>query len=261
MNVLTVAGLLARIPPAWASAAASAASPLAAVLSPQRRLAWEENVDASAAARPSGFFAARKPFYHHLLLLYESLAMLGGRRFRIVVEGEEHLREALARRCGLLVATAHVGNWHIGARLLHERTGRPVHSVAGIQMSRAWTGGLRLAYRRHGIRVHPIRGATRRFVRVLRGGGVVGLHIDGNLHAGAGPATRGIVLLARRSGVPILPGVCERTAPGELTARFWPLLEGGSSAREVTRLDDLLLDFVRGRAEQWSLFRPLWGAR
>jgi lauroyl/myristoyl acyltransferase len=151
-----------------------------------------------------------------------------------------------------------VGNWHVGARILHERSGLPVHSVAGTQMMRAWTAGLRLAYRRLGLRIHPRRNASRRLLRALRNHEVVALHLDGDQHEGVGPATRGIHLLARRTGCMILPAITERSGPGTLTLRFLPFVKGGAATPEPEVLASLLVDLVRDHPEQWTLFRPLW---
>jgi len=219
---------------------------------------------AANAGAPGSPPLGHRPLYHHLLTHYETLAMLGGRSFEIRTSGEEHLREALARADhtgagGLILATVHAGNWTLGGLLIHERTGRSIHTIAGTQITRGWTGELRRLCRARGIRIHSKRGSTPRLLRVLRAGGVVALHLDGDQHARSGIATRGASLLSRRSGAPILPGVCERVAPGVFVARFWPPFDGGEAAPSPARLEETILALVRGRADQWALFRPLWG--
>ncbi len=211
-----------------------------------------------------------RPFYHHFLMHYESLAWIGGRSFAVRAEGEEHFREAVARGGGLILATVHVGNWVLGGRWIQERTGKAIHTIAGTQIAPGWTRDLRLLFRRRGIRIHPRGGATQRFLRVLRAGGTVALHLDGDQHGRTGArggansrgrveiATRGAALLSRRSGATILPGVCERISPGAFVARFWPPLDGGDAAPSPERLEQILITLVRSRGMQWSLFRPLW---
>jgi KDO2-lipid IV(A) lauroyltransferase len=189
---------------------------------------------------------------------YESLALIGGRTFTVRAEGEEHFRAAIARGGGLILATVHVGNWVLGGRLIHERTGRTIHTIAGTQIAPGWTRDLRLLFRRRGIRIHPREGSSARLLRVLRKGGIVALHLDGDQHARPGVATRGAAILSRRSGATILPGVCERIAPGVFVARFWPPMDGGESAPSPERLEEILVALVRDRGEQWSLFRRLW---
>lgn len=254
MRITEFARLIARLSPKGAAAVAGLASPLAAAVSRRGIDAWESNL------RAVGLDAKRRslPLYHHLLLQYESLALIGGRRFDVEVRGEEHLHDALDQGCGLLVATAHVGNWHLGAQVLHEISGLPVHSIAGTQMFRGWTGGLRLAYRHLGIRVHQRTRSSVRLLRALRNREIVALHLDGDQHAGVGPATRGIALLARRTGAPILPAFTGRSEPGSMSLTFRPFLRGGSRSPDPESLAAILVDLVRHHPEQWTLFRPLW---
>lgn len=73
--------------------------------------------------------------YKHFLtfgkLLLDRTAMIGGstHRFRIEFDGEEYLRSALAEGKGLILISAHVGNWQ-GAGHLLSRLGKPVNVVA-----------------------------------------------------------------------------------------------------------------------------------
>ncbi len=209
---------------------------------------------------PSGLFPTDGPVYHHIMMLYESLAMLGGRRFVVRAHGIERLDNSLRLGRGVLLVTAHVGNWHLGAQFVAARSGRPVHSVAGVQLARGLTGPWRLALRRAGIRIHPRGRDVARLSRILRAGGIVGLHLDGDQHALPGPATRGIALLARRTGATVLPAVCLRERPGRFAVAFLPPHAGGPAAPRPELLERLLLDMVRERPEQWALFRPLWGS-
>lgn len=258
MRLIAAPGLIARIPPAAAGAWAALASPVASTLAPGRARAWEANLRAIGpdlhASRPS----ARRVAYHHLMMLYESFALLGGRRFDIRSRGDEHLDGALARGRGVILVSAHVGNWNLGAHQVAERSGRPVHSVAGVQLARGLTAPLRLAMRRIGIRVHPRRGAVARFTRILRAGGIVALQLDGDQHAESGLATRGIRLLARRTGAAVLPAVCVRDGQGRFTLEFHPLVMGEPIASSAGVFERILRDLIGERPEQWALFRPLW---
>jgi lauroyl/myristoyl acyltransferase len=262
MRVRSIARVAAALPPAGAELAAWIAAPLLPLLSPSKARAWQSNarrVAPTSTRVPSVGVIA--PFRHHLLLLYESLAMVGGRKFMVEREGEESLHAALAEGRGVLVVTAHLGNWHLGARELHEETGRTIHSVAAVQMLRGWTDDLRGAYRSLGLEVHAREGSSSRFAQILRRGGIVALHLDGDQHGARGPATRGAALLSRRTGCPVLPAVCERKGPGRFVVRFGRALAGGRSAPDPERLSDLLIEMVRGRTDQWALFRPLWACR
>jgi hypothetical protein len=206
-------------------------------------------------AFPSLFAVA--PFVHHLLVHYETFAMLGGRRFSIEVEGEEHLHTALAGGAGVLVATAHVGNGYLGAHWLHERTGRAVHTVAGTQIGRGWTREIRLACRRRGIRIHSRRHAAPLLLRALRAGEIVALHLDGDQHEGSGLATRGSLLLARRARAPVLFATSERRGPGRLRIRFSAPLGSDGTGSDSRTLARRLRELITARSEEWAIFRRL----
>src|SRR5512143_2618190 len=126
MRLLGIPRLAAAVPPRSAVAVASIASRFAALALGSRTRAWRANILAIGGAAPSPWIPEWSPFRSHLLAHYESLAWIGGRDYSVRTEGEEHLRAALERRGGLILATAHVGNWVMGGRLVHERTGRAI---------------------------------------------------------------------------------------------------------------------------------------
>jgi KDO2-lipid IV(A) lauroyltransferase len=260
MRLADASQLVARVPPRVAGVAAEIVTPLLRLAARGRARAWTANLRAAGIPAPIRAGVTGGPDYHHLMMLYESIAMLGGRRFALRAEGVGRLDEALATGRGVLLVTAHVGNWHLGAQYVAARSGRPVHSIAGVQLAPGWTGPWRLALRRAGLRVHPRARSFARLSRILRAGGIVALHLDGDQHAMPGPATRGVATLARRTGATILPAVCHRERPGRLTVGFHPSLPGGNAAPGPALLERVLLDLVREHPEQWALFRPLWGS-
>lgn len=260
MQLAHAARLIARIPPRAADMGASCLAPLLDLCARERIRAWRSNLHAASIRVPDGGFSSRTATFHHLLMVYETLALLGGRRFEIRASGIERLDGALRTGRGVLLVSAHVGNWHLGAHFVAARSGRPVHSVAGVQLTPRLTGPIRLALRDAGIRVHPRRGAVARFARTLRLGGVVGLQLDGDQHGARGLATRGIDLLARRTGAVILPAVCLREGPGRFRVEFRDLPGPEACPCRPETLERCLIDIVRESPEQWALFRPLWGS-
>jgi hypothetical protein len=290
MRVELLSYVAARVPHAAVGPAARLLGAVLAWSRPRQVRAWRENVRALGAplkdvpltplgapltAVPSAASAERarthaaapavaasnpeSVFTHHLLAHYEAFAMLGGRRFSVDVEGEEHLRSALRRGKGLLVATAHVGGWNVGAGWLHATTGLHVHTVAGTQIGRSWTSAMRRAYGRRGIWIHDREGSTPRLVRALREGEIVVLHVDGDQHAAPGLALRGLQVLAKRSLAPILPGVVERCPGGVSRIRLFPPLSMRSGAGSPSLPEMVLQLLGSARPEQWTLFRPLAG--
>lgn len=243
--------------PGPASVAAAFAAPWLGLASFRRREAWIANLRMLGDAGGGSPWRWPRPFYHHLLLLYESIARIGGRRFPVRVEGGEHLLDAIARGRGVVVASLHLGNWLAGAEAAAGLTGRPVHSVAGVQLLRGWTGELRLAYRAAGIRIHGTRRPVPGLLRALRRGEIVALQIDGDRHAGEGIGTRGVQTLAARTGAAVLAARCVREGPGRFAVRFDPPISGDRTETLDRALRDGLKCAVRSAPHQWVLFRRI----
>lgn len=258
MQMRWAAGLMAGIPPSVAGLFCRSISPLVVPILRRGVDAWLENLQAKGIPTAGPSPSRRSVIANHLLLHYESLAMLGGRQFSVRVEGEEHLEGALSAGRGVLIATAHLGNYHLAAAEVHARTGRTIHSVAGTQLLSAWTEDLRSSYRKIGLRFHDSSESVPTLTRALRSNEIVALHLDGDQHAGKGTASRGIALLSRRTGAPILPAISTRTAPGRIALRFLPVLSPGDRTPRYTEIESILVDAVRERPDQWVLFRPLW---
>lgn len=78
---------------------------------------------------------------------------------------------------GVLVATAHLGNWELMAAALAAR-GFPVHAIAARRQSgplHAWLAAWRA---RLGVTVHPPGGGARAVIARLREGGVAAVFVD-----------------------------------------------------------------------------------
>lgn len=260
MRVALLSYLAARVPPVAVTPVARGLGVILAWTRPGQARAWRHNVQALGRGGLGHTPHPAAAFAHHLLAHYEAFAMLGGRRFRVAVDGEGHLRSALATGKGLLVATAHVGGWNVGAGWLGAATGLRVHTVAGTQIGRSWTRELRRSYRERGIWIHDREGSTSRLLHALRAGEIVVLHVDGDQHAGSGLALRGVCALARRSGAPVLPGVVGREAGGGMRIRLLRPFHVDCTAR-VSEVSEAIAQLLRSqRPEQWTIFRPLAGA-
>lgn len=258
MRLRSIARAASVIPPGLASIAAAMGAPWLGLALSRRRRAWIGNLRDLGDPGAGTLRRWPRPFYHHLLLAYESLARIGGRRFQVHIEGGEHLRESIARGRGVLLASLHMGNWIAGAETAAALAGRPVHSVAGVQWFRGWTADLRRTFRAMGIRIHGGRRPAAALLRALRRGEIVALQIDGDRHAEAGGiATRGLSALSSRSGAEILTAHCIRIAPGRFTVRFDPPLASDPAGRLDRVLREEMRDTVRARPHQWILFHRI----
>jgi KDO2-lipid IV(A) lauroyltransferase len=124
---------------------------------------------------------------------------------------------------------------------------------------------------RQGLRLIGWRN-LRALFRVLREGGNLVLFCDVGFRRGdvpvefLGEATTfppGPAALAARSGAPMMPVACRRTAQQRFRARGLPLVrpegDGPTQIHSATqRLADRLAEVIAQDPGQWYMFRPVW---
>jgi Kdo2-lipid IVA lauroyltransferase/acyltransferase len=208
-----------------------------------------------------------------LLGLFEAGASIDSPKEAIIakvrVEGEQHLRDALARRRGVLALSAHLGNFAIiGARLA--AAGYPF-SVVVKHPSNDEFAQLITQYRAQvgidTISAKPRREAVRKIVQALRENRIVLVIADEfksgeitvefmglNLPAPRGPAT-----LALRTGAVTLPMFAPRRPDGSIVLAIACAIEAvhrESLEDTITATTALytrhLEDVIRRYPDQWS---------
>lgn len=187
----------------------------------------------------------------------------------VAVQGEEHLKRALAKGKGVIVLSAHLGNFTmIGPRL----TAAGYAFTAVIKQPRD-EGFARLmdSYRAQvGIKTisaRPRQLAARQILKALRENDVVLLIADQFKSAGveveffgrSSQAPRGPVTLALRSGAALLPMFMLRNPEGLLTLYIEPelnLTQSGNLQEDLTTnvamFSRTLETMVRRFPEQWN---------
>jgi KDO2-lipid IV(A) lauroyltransferase len=130
---------------------------------------------------------------------------------RTTMVGFDAFREAATAETGLVLLTAHLGNWEIGGASIVAR-GVPLDVVAKGMANRGFQEELFAARERMGMRVVEMGDAARESLRTLRRGDVVALLADQSAHRGGialpffgRPAStaRGPALFAARSGAQV----------------------------------------------------------
>jgi KDO2-lipid IV(A) lauroyltransferase len=192
----------------------------------------------------------------------------------IEVKGAEHVREAYAGGKGVIVYSAHLGNWEAIAAV-GEPLGMRLHSV-GRALDNPYLDRLLVAHRsRYARSVVPKEGGLRRIVQLLREGCGVAMLLD--QHAGSQgilvpflgrPAAtfRAPAEIAWKFGLPILGGFGVRVDGSprfrlEFQEVLWP---DSSRPREdeVLRLtqaiSDRIAEYVRRYPEQWNWLHRRW---
>lgn len=192
---------------------------------------------------------------------------------RTEVEGEEHLREALDRsQNGVIVVTAHLGNWELLGAAMAMR-GYPLTVVYRRRDNPRLERLLRSWRTRPNFEPIPRGAAARGVLQALRARRVVALPVDQNVNRREGmfvpffgrlASTRtGPARLAMRTGAPVLPAFIERVGKGPRhRIRVHPPLEIAPEAealgRNLARINAALEDAIRAVPEQWTWTHRRW---
>ena len=149
------------------------------------------------------------------------------------VNGEDILKNALKTNHGILIVTAHIGNWEVAQHYM-QNFDKPF-SVVATKMKQAWANRLLDHLRsRFGNAVIDKKGGLPQIMQALRRGEIVALLIDQSrrkqgiavtFFGREATATPAAALLAMRCKSTVLPGFCVRDPDGQLTIHLKPPLE------------------------------------
>ena len=237
------------------------------------RQAFGDTLEAPAVER-----LARDNFRHYGTVLAELLRLpgLSDRALldRFEITGLEHVRTAIGRGHGLIVMTAHVGNWEYLAAaqaaldLDIAVITRHAHQHG---VDRFWQN-LRRA---RGIRFLDNYRSLRDVLRRLREGGAVGMSIDQNEGGTTGArvdffgreagTVKAPALLSVRTGCPVIMALSWRDSGGCHHATFSEEIapvRGRDLAdtvdRTTRRYNAMLEDFIRAHPAQWTWVHRRW---
>jgi len=195
----------------------------------------------------------------------------------VEVQGAGHLERAAAPGRGVLVATAHLGNWEllgsVASRLGHETT-LVVRPPAG-RGSHRWVNRQRL---RSGVElIEEGQGDLARMLLTLRRGGLLGITIDQrprrstrslSMRFLGRPArvSRAVAALALRTGAPIVVATTHRTGDGKhrvvIEPPLWPDRDGRPLAQLVIELTGrccaIVEEAITAHPEQWLWHHRRW---
>ena len=188
---------------------------------------------------------------------------------------QEYLEQALRPGRGVVIATAHFGNWDMAGAILARHT--PLSAVAETFRDERLNSLIQSQRNEKGMSIIPMEGSARRILRVLQQNQSVAIVVDRPLDADAGvPVTffgqrtyvpGGPAALALKSGAAIMPGYVWYGHRHQFYLRAFPPIfpqdrKGAGKAEEVVRLTqciyDSLEEMVREWPTQWYMFRPFW---
>jgi KDO2-lipid IV(A) lauroyltransferase len=219
---------------------------------------------------------ARESFEHFALAFSDFLRLdsmapetLAG---AIEIRGGEHLEAARAAGRGVILVSAHLGNWEWGAAWLAAR-GPRVHVVARAHANERVERWFRRRRRDWGVSMLPARAPWSTAARVLRRGEWVAVMADrpalgGGAGAGRrrpGSACAFAAALARRTGALVLPAVMIHLPGRRYAACFEPAFAPARAGRGApagvaapgTDLGAILRRLLRRHPEQWCAFEAV----
>lgn len=191
----------------------------------------------------------------------------------VIIEGIRYIDASLSLGKGLIIASAHIGNWELGAVALG-LSGYSVNAVAlphNHKMVDAFFNGQREA---NNVSVIPIARAVRGCFEALAKNEIICLVGDRDFTQGGivvdlfGKPTmvpRGPAVFSLRSKAPIVAGFTIRQDNDKFRLRFNPPIKFtpvGEYEKDVYSLTKLYLkqieDCIRLYPGQWSMFRQFW---
>jgi KDO2-lipid IV(A) lauroyltransferase len=193
---------------------------------------------------------------------------------KVRISGEEHIQRALELNKGLILISAHLGNWEAGFQFFSCFFQMPITGVAKkirFKPLHRWLNRLRI---RFGIKIVDKKGALPDMRLALRRGEVIGLLIDQskrsesvdvNFFGKTVTATPAAALLALRCKSPVIHGFCVREADGQLSLRLDPplnLQRTGDLRADLIANTQMMTDVVeraiREHPAQWLWLHKRW---
>lgn len=181
----------------------------------------------------------------------------------------DHLERAVALERGVILVTAHIGNWELGGAVI-KALGHPLTAVAFPQRV-GKTNELFFHQRRlRGMNVIPLGQAARGILEALRRRELVAMLADRDytphhdILPFFGRPTRlsiGPARIAHKTGAPIVPGFVLRQADDTYLLRFYPPLlpETGLTVMDIQlRIRDILQIEIAENPTQWFIFEDFW---
>jgi len=187
----------------------------------------------------------------------------------VEVVGRAHLDEALARGRGVVITSAHIGNWELAAVMLAQM-GYALHAIAGVALTRWLSGPVRDSRARLLLKTISPVDCFRKAIGALEENEIVALLVDGHIFSRGvtvewfgrpSPFPPGAGLIAQRAGAPVVPSYCERLGRGRFRLVVEPPIDPASFATTAELHQGIAASaerYVRSHLDQWCIFRPLW---
>ncbi len=190
--------------------------------------------------------------------------------------GEKNLKSALLEGKGVLVLSAHLGNWDLLAASLAAK-GFPISLITKVSRSSAlnsvWMGYREAA----GIKIFISSGSMGGILRQLKSGGIVGFVLDQNalredgvfvpFFGKAACTLSSLAILARRTGAPVIPVYTFREGGRHRVIVQGPIVTPDIEDRDLDVLkrteaySSWTEKVIREHPEQWTWLHDRWKTR
>lgn len=188
-------------------------------------------------------------------------------------EGQAHYEEAFARGKGVILISAHYGNWEMMGPRLH-REGYRVNAVSRTADDPGLERMIESIRQRCGLHQIPRRQAARLGLAALRKNEILAILLDQNTAEGgvfvpfygypASTAT-GPAVFALKTGAAVVPTFCLREPDGSHVMKAWPPIyptSTGDRTEDVRRLTAEITQVIelqiRERPELWCWLHNRW---
>jgi len=190
------------------------------------------------------------------------------------IHGEENLKAAMSRGKGVILATAHLGNWEYAAAWCAQ-SGYPINGLGTDQRDDRITSLIASLRSSGGTKALGKATDLKAMFRALSAGEIIAVPIDqdaklsGIVSSFLGfPASTpiGAAKLAGKYGCAVLPAFCLRSQDG-VTMDFYilPAMEGrggisyGSDIQSsIDDLNAIISDWIKTYPDQWMWLYPRW---
>jgi KDO2-lipid IV(A) lauroyltransferase len=193
---------------------------------------------------------------------------------RCHLKGEEHFQRALEAGGGIILVSAHLGNWEIGLQYLTCHFGNRVHLVVRPLVPRWLDRWVNQARTRFGNHLISKKQAFPKMLKAVRGNGIVALMADLSSRkqsvavdyfgrrARTSPAA---ALLAARCRAPIIAAFTTRNPDGSFSITVPPPVTVQRTGhlkddlkRNTQRITDIVETAVREHPEQYLWMQKRW---
>lgn len=188
---------------------------------------------------------------------------------RVAMPERALLEDTFRQGKGVIILTAHLGNWELGGAIL-SALGFPVNAVVKPERMPRLNRLMQQQREQRGLRLLPLGHSALSLLRCLKRGEIVALladrdftrhHMTMNLFGKPVGLPLGAAWLSLQSGAPILPAFLIREPDDTFRLRlhppWWPGA-GTTLADLMARLRDALQAEIAAHPEQWFIFHDFW---